>query len=77
MEETNKAKKSDNFLHPDLTQCVLKAFEKVQVPIIQENLIKITYEDLSKSDIVDQLWNDIYSANIRKPKPNFTLLSEI
>ena len=69
--------KYDNSINPDLTQSVLKAFEKVQVPIIKENLIKIIYEDLSKSDIVDQLWNDVYQANIRKPKPKIPMLSEV
>ena len=48
---------------------------KVQVSIVKENLIRNKYGDLSKSDIVYQLWNNVYQANIRNPKLKIPMLS--
>ena len=36
--------------------------KKVKIPIIKEDLLKITYEDISNPGVVEQLWNTVYSA---------------
>ena len=64
--ETTIAMTNDGSDNPDLTQSVINAFEKVNVPINKTDLMKITYDDLSKPELVDQLWNDVYTSNIIK-----------